>query len=46
MRARRKELETQPEYVEEVLKRGADQARRVARPLVQKARAAVGIPNE
>ena len=45
MRARRKQLETQPEYVDEVLKRGVEQARKIARPLVQKARAAVGIRN-
>jgi tryptophanyl-tRNA synthetase len=45
MRARRKQLENQPEYVDEVLKRGADQARKIAQPLLQKARAAVGIKN-
>jgi len=44
-RDRRKELESQPEYVDEILKRGVDQARKVALPLVRKVREAVGIPN-
>jgi tryptophanyl-tRNA synthetase len=45
MRARRRELENQPEYVDEVLKRGVEQARRIAQPLLRKVREAVGIPN-
>jgi len=44
-RARRKELQGQPDYVEEVLRRGAEQARAMARPLVRDVRDAVGIPN-
>jgi tryptophanyl-tRNA synthetase len=43
-RARRKELESQPDYVEEVLRRGAEQARAVALPLMRQVRNAVGIP--
>ncbi len=45
LRARRKQLESQPEYIDDILKRGADQARNVALPLLQKVREAVGIPN-
>jgi tryptophanyl-tRNA synthetase len=45
MRERRRELESRPEYVDEVLKRGAEQARKIARPLLRKVREAVGIPN-
>jgi len=44
-RSRRRELESQPEMVESVLLRGAEQARVVIRPLVREVRAAVGIPN-
>lgn len=44
-RARRKELESQPDYVEEVLRRGAEQARMVAHPLMQEVRNAVGVRN-
>ena len=44
-RARRKELESQPEYVDAVLKRGAEQARKLSLPLVRKVREAAGIPN-
>ncbi len=44
-RARRNELEEQPEYVEEVLRHGAEQARAVGRVLVRDVRDAVGIPN-
>ena len=36
-RARRRELAGRPEYVEEVLRRGAEQARLVTRPLVREA---------
>jgi tryptophanyl-tRNA synthetase len=42
-RARRKELEKQPELVDAVLDRGAKQAREVAIPLLQKVREAVGV---
>jgi tryptophanyl-tRNA synthetase len=45
MRARRRQLENQPEYVEEILSRGVTQARKTALPLLRKVRAAVGIPN-
>jgi tryptophanyl-tRNA synthetase len=45
MRARRRELENQPEYVDEALRRGVEQARKVARPLLLKVREAVGIRN-
>lgn len=45
MRARRRELDSQPEYIAEVLRRGADAARTIARPLVAEVRAAMGIPN-
>ncbi len=43
-RRRRQELEKQPDFVEDVLRRGADAARAVGRPLVQQVRDAVGIP--
>ncbi|MDR1727396.1 MAG: tryptophan--tRNA ligase [Acidobacteriota bacterium] len=45
MRARRRELDEQPEYVDEVLRQGAEKARKVALPLVRDVRAAMGIPN-
>jgi len=44
-RAKREELEKQPEYVDEILKRGVEQAKKIALPLVKQAREAVGIPN-
>jgi tryptophanyl-tRNA synthetase len=44
-RARRKQLESQPQYVDEILKRGVEQARKVALPVVRQVREAVGIPN-
>jgi len=44
MRSRREQLERQPEYVDEVLKRGLEQARKVALPLLKRVREAVGIP--
>ena len=44
-RARRRELEGRPEYVEEVMRRGAATAGTVTRPLVRQVRDAVGIPN-
>ncbi|MCJ7472526.1 MAG: hypothetical protein MUP02_06950 [Actinobacteria bacterium] len=44
-RARRRELDSQPDYVEEVMRRGAEKARAVTRPLVREVRDAVGIPN-
>ena len=45
MRARRKELDSQPEYIDEILKQGAEKARKIAQPLLREVRAAVGIPN-
>ena len=45
LRARRAELEKHPEYINEVLREGAEKARKVARPLVREARVAMGIPN-
>jgi tryptophanyl-tRNA synthetase len=45
IRARRKELDNQPEYIDEILKQGAEKARKIARPLLRELRAAVGIPN-
>jgi tryptophanyl-tRNA synthetase len=44
-RSRRKELLSRPDYVAEVLRRGVEQARAIALPLVREVRAAVGIPN-
>jgi tryptophanyl-tRNA synthetase len=44
-RERRKQLESQPEYVDEILNRGVEQARKVALPLLHEVRKAVGIPN-
>jgi tryptophanyl-tRNA synthetase len=45
MRSRRKQLESEPEYVDAILRRGVQQARKVALPLVRRVREAVGIPN-
>jgi tryptophanyl-tRNA synthetase len=45
MRRRREQLDQQPEYIGEVLKRGVEQARKGARPLLKRVREAVGIPN-
>jgi tryptophanyl-tRNA synthetase len=44
-RRRRQELEQQPDYIESVLRRGAEQARQVGLPLVRQIREAVGIPD-
>lgn len=44
-RKRRAELESQPDFVEEVLQRGVERARTVAGPLLKQVRDAVGIPN-
>ena len=44
-RTRRAELASQPEYVAQILKRGVEQARKIALPLVREVRDAVGIPN-
>ena len=44
-RQRRAELEKEPEYVEEVFRRGVEEARKVAIPLVRQVRDAAGIPN-
>ncbi len=46
MRERRNELLNQPEFLDDMLKQGVEQARKVAAPLVQEVRAAVGIPNQ
>ena len=43
LRARRLELENQPEYIDEVLCQGAEKARKTAGPLVKEVRAAMGI---
>ncbi|MBN2337506.1 MAG: tryptophan--tRNA ligase [Acidobacteria bacterium] len=45
MRARRRELDSQPEYIDEVLRSGAERARAIAAPLLREVRAAMGIPN-
>ncbi len=45
LRDRRSQLDKEPEYVEAVLRRGVEQARAVAGPLVRQVRDAVGIPN-
>jgi len=45
VRQRRKQLQQHPEYVDQVLIKGVEQARRVALPLVRRVREAVGIPN-
>jgi len=44
-RTRRAELAKQPEYVDEILKRGAQQARKVGLPMARQVRDAVGIRN-
>ena len=44
-RARRQKLEKQPDYVDGILKRGVEQARKIALPLLRQVRDAVGIPN-
>jgi len=44
-RRRRAELESSPDYVEEVLRRGVEKARAIGGPLVRQVRDAVGIPN-
>jgi tryptophanyl-tRNA synthetase len=44
-RARREELARQPEYIEDVLKRGVEQARKIALPLLRQVRDAMGIRN-
>jgi tryptophanyl-tRNA synthetase len=44
-RRKRRDFDNRPEYVEDVLRRGAEQARVVAAPLVRQVRDAVGIPN-
>jgi tryptophanyl-tRNA synthetase len=43
-RRRKRDLDARPEYVEEVLQRGAEQARSVALPLIRQVRDTVGIP--
>ena len=44
-RRRREELAKQPDFVESVLRRGAEKARTVGVPLVRQVRNAAGIPN-
>ncbi len=44
-RARREELLRQPEFLDQILKRGVEQARKKALPLVHQVRDAAGIPN-
>jgi tryptophanyl-tRNA synthetase len=45
IREKRRQLEKQPEFVDEVLKKGVEQARRIASPLVHQVRDAVGVRN-
>lgn len=45
MRRRRQQLENEPEYLDEMLKNGVNQARKIAVPLLKEVRDAVGIPN-
>jgi tryptophanyl-tRNA synthetase len=45
IRERRKQLDNQPDYVEEVLKKGVEQARKTTLPLLEQVREAVGIRN-
>jgi tryptophanyl-tRNA synthetase len=42
-RAKRKQLDKEPEFIQQILKRGAEQARTIAQPLVREVRRAVGI---
>ena len=44
-RRRRQQLEKEPEYLDAMLKKGVEQARKIAAPLVKEARDIVGIPN-
>jgi tryptophanyl-tRNA synthetase len=44
-RARREEIAKQPEFVDEILKRGAAQARKIGHPMLRQVRDAVGIRN-
>ena len=46
MRQRREQLEKEPEYLDEILKKGVEQARKIALPLLKEARDIVGIPNK
>jgi len=46
MRQRRQELEKEPQYLDEILKKGVEQVRKIALPLLKEARDAVGIPNK
>ncbi len=45
-RARRRELLSRPEYVNEILKRGVEQARKIGVPVLKQVRDAAGIPNK
>jgi tryptophanyl-tRNA synthetase len=44
-RAKRMQLEKEPEYIAEILKRGVKEARAIGLPLLQKVRDAAGIPD-
>ena len=44
MRARRDEIQAQPDYIDEVLARGAERANAVADKVMERVRAAVGLP--
>jgi tryptophanyl-tRNA synthetase len=44
-RTRREELAKQPEFVDEILKRGVAQARKIGQPMLRQVRDAVGIRN-
>jgi tryptophanyl-tRNA synthetase len=45
-RARRKELLSRPDFVDDILKRGVEQARKIAIPVLRQVRDAAGIPNK
>ncbi len=45
IREKRRQLEKEPEFVDEVLRKGVDQARKIALPLLRQVREAVGIRN-
>jgi tryptophanyl-tRNA synthetase len=44
-RARREELLSRPEFLDQILKRGVEQARKIALPVVKQVREAMGVPN-
>ena len=45
MRRHRQDLEKEPEYLDAILRKGVDQARKIALPLLKEVRDLVGIPN-